>query len=109
MSVNECLGIAGASVHQIYDGSWFCYRQQGVPAGAHLRTADEIRKLFGTQGVTTYGYNMGYQNYITYFAPDGTLRGRFDTSEDRGTWRITSDGKICTKYHRFRNGVEVWT
>jgi hypothetical protein len=78
-----------------------------APPSAHLLTAAEIRKLIGTEGLTSYGTSAGHQDFIAYIAPDGTITTKFGAIKDHGAWRIEPDGHFCVKYHVLQYGQEV--
>lgn len=55
---------------------------QPIPLSAHLRSADEVRKLMGTEGYTSYGTTTGHVDFIAYFAPNGTVETRAGAMTD---------------------------
>jgi hypothetical protein len=79
----------------------------GVPPTAHQRTADEIRTLIGTAGITSYGITTGHVGFTAWIAADGTLTTRSGAMTDHGKWWIKSDGHFCTKNGTFNYGQET--
>ena len=79
----------------------------GVPPTAHQRTADDIRRLIGTTGVTSYDITIGHGGFTAYIAPNGTITTRSGAITDHGKWWIKSDGHFCTKYGTFNYGQKT--
>jgi hypothetical protein len=72
----------------------------------HQLTAAEIRTI--KPNSTDYAAGAwGIKTYATYYSPDGHIHYKGPDAEDFGTYRITDDGMICTKYQKYRNGLET--
>jgi hypothetical protein len=66
-------------------------------------TAAELKSTF--VGNTQHGESINGV-FIIYMAPNGKVHGKFDLGQDRGTWRITDDGKLCAKWRGLFRSVE---
>ena len=69
-------------------------------------TAVELRALNSVPHTSYVAGNYGPNTNVAYFTPDGQIRFRSPNLHDVGTYRITDDGKLCTKYKTLRDGVE---
>src|ERR1700731_3519833 len=63
-----------------------------------LLTAADLRERFAVAYTTYSAGNFGPKTYAVYFTPDGKIKFRSPDMSDTGTWRITDDGHLCTKY-----------
>lgn len=85
--------------------------QTGLPPGAKKLDAAEIRDRM--VNMTTYTKGQDNRDYMSYAAPDGTIRLRGGDFFDKGTYRIEADGRLCLKWEVIRDGVEtcqtVWS
>jgi len=51
--------------------------------------------------------DWGPKTYAIYYTPDGQIKAHWlPHGWDTGTYKVTDDGKFCTKYGTLRNGVE---
>jgi hypothetical protein len=66
--------------------------------------ANELAALVANNTVESVG-NNGRPRF-SYFARDGRLKFRQDSFVDGGSWRVTSDGRLCTSLTRINVGVE---
>jgi hypothetical protein len=57
-------------------------------------------------GNTVTGVASDGRSYAAYFTPDGRVRFRTGTTTDSGTWRATSDGRLCSTLTRLGSGAE---
>ena len=74
-------------------------------AGAARLSAAEVRPLLADNTIQTTGSN-GRPTYY-FLARDGRLKYRQDDYVDGGSWRVTSDGMLCTSLARINAGVET--
>jgi hypothetical protein len=89
-------------------GAFVAYAQPpGVPHSARLQTADNLKQMLGSAGMTAYGINPGHGDIVVYYAPNGTFRIRSGPWGDTGTYRITADGNWCSKYNQYNAGTEM--
>jgi hypothetical protein len=75
----------------------------GAALPARLST-NEIATLIA--GNTATGIARNGQPYYLYFARDGRVRFREGDFSDSGTWRVTSDGMLCTSMAKTNVGAE---
>jgi hypothetical protein len=76
-----------------------------APAATPARLGtDEIAKLLA--GNTVTGVASDGRAYAAYFLPDGRVLFRTGTTTDSGTWRATSDGRLCSSLARIDRGAE---
>jgi hypothetical protein len=85
--------------------------QSGAPALVaqqypHQLTAAEIRANIPNSTQYAVG-KYGPKTYATYYSADGHIHFKGPDDEDHGTFRITDDGLICTKYDNYRSGQET--
>lgn len=73
-----------------------------LPTGPTIEGAlsgDQIKGLLA--GNTAYGQEAKYQ-WRTYYAPDGTQRGRiwgdFGQERDQGTWAVNPSSQMCRQW-----------
>jgi hypothetical protein len=66
-------------------------------------TAADIKAAF--VGNTQHGQSINGV-FVIYMAPNGNVHGKFDLGQDHGKWRITDDGKLCTKWRGLFRSVE---
>jgi hypothetical protein len=55
---------------------------------------------------TVAGVASNGRPYFVLFARDGRLKFRQDDFRDGGSWRVTSDGRLCSTLTRINVGVE---
>jgi hypothetical protein len=67
-------------------------------------TAPEISALVANNTVEGVGSNG--RPYHVYFVRDGRLKFRQDDYVDGGSWRVTTDGRLCSTMTRINVGVE---
>jgi len=67
-------------------------------------SADQIRAQF--VGNTEVGSVEGF-DFVRYNAPDGASTVRVGNVVDRGAYRVTSDGRSCTRWHKFNGQAEA--
>jgi hypothetical protein len=72
----------------------------------HQLSAAEIRATMANSTEYAAG-NWGLKTYATYYSADGRIHSRGPNDNDTGTFRITDDGMICTKYVEYRSGQET--
>jgi hypothetical protein len=85
-------------------------------SGGHLfasesLSTDEMRKLF--TGKTVEGEQREYEepgggftgklsnfaeNFVNYFAEDGTVKQQIGEEQRTGKWRVTESGKLCIEW-----------
>ena len=76
-----------------------------APAVVPARLAPaEIAAVLADNTVT--GVAANGRPYFAYFARDGRLKFRQDEYRDGGSWRIASDGRLCSTLTRINAGVE---
>lgn len=76
-----------------------------TPAATPARLGtDEIAKLLA--GNTATGIASDGRAYAAYFLPDGRVLFRTGATADSGTWRATSDGRLCSSLARIDRGAE---
>jgi hypothetical protein len=85
--------------------------QTSAPAAAsvqypHQLTAAEIRATMANSTEYAAG-NWGLKTYATYYSANGHIHFKGPDDEDTGTFRITDDGLMCTKYDKYRKGQET--
>ncbi|HTI80518.1 MAG TPA: hypothetical protein VL614_08735 [Acetobacteraceae bacterium] len=68
-------------------------------------TADQVQATF--VGMTGYGTSANGEPFVTYLAPDGTIRLRRNGQSDAGRYRIEPDGVLCVQYQAYRQGQDV--
>jgi hypothetical protein len=83
----------------------------GAQQYPHQLTSSELQALIPDS--TSYSRaNGGPKAMANYKSVDGRAHIRSPDFEDFGTWRITDDNLLCTKYNRARSGQEncqtVW-
>ena len=74
-----------------------------MPPPPQILTAADIKAAF--VGNTQHGESINGV-FLIYMAPDGNVHGKFDLGQDRGKWRITDDGKLCSKWRGLFRSVE---
>jgi hypothetical protein len=79
--------------------------QNGQAPAARRLTAADVQSVF--VGMTNYGTGQDGKRYVSYIAPDGSIRIRGDGYADSGQYRIESDGRICIRYRKLRDGAEI--
>jgi hypothetical protein len=67
-------------------------------------TAPELSALVANN--TVAGVASNERPYHVYFARDGRLKFRQDEFVDGGSWRVTTDGRLCSTLTRINVGVE---
>jgi hypothetical protein len=80
--------------------------QPTAVAQPHKLTADELRALNSAPHTSYAAGNYGPKTNVAYFLPDGHIKFRSPDVHDVGVYRITDDGKLCTKYETLRGGLE---
>ena len=77
-----------------------------------MTEADAIWNLVGNTMVGKLEM-FGGINLLIYYADDGKLIGSMGPQNDRGKYRIRSDGRVCTKWNTWLDGREncghLWT
>jgi hypothetical protein len=58
--------------------------------------SDDVRATF--TGTTSYGYYGNGKPFVSYLAPDGTIRSRTDGQLGAGQYRIEPSGELCIRY-----------
>jgi hypothetical protein len=64
----------------------------------------ELSALVANNTIESVGSNG--RPRFSYLVRDGRLKFRQDDFVDGGTWRVTSDGRLCTSLSRINVGVE---
>ena len=72
----------------------------------HQLTAAELRATIPNSTAYLPG-NWGPKSYVNYRSADGHIHVKGPDIDDLGTFRITDDGLLCTKYNKLRNGQET--
>ena len=72
----------------------------------HQLTAAEVRATMPNSTEYAIG-NYGPKTYATYYSANGHIHFKGPDAEDFGTFRITDDGQMCTKYEQYRRGQET--
>ena len=78
-----------------------------VPPSATRLDSAALRAMFVDMTVSGISVTSG-QPYVSYYAPDGTVRTESGTSfRDSGRYRITDDGRLCATFQVIRAGQET--
>jgi hypothetical protein len=77
---------------------------QGYP---RKLTAADLRERLSVARTSYSPGNFGPKTNAAYFSPDGNIKFRSPDIWDTGTWKITEDGLLCTKYTKLRNAQET--
>ena len=72
----------------------------------HQLTAAEIRATMPNSTQYATG-STGPKTFATYYSANGHIHFKAPDGDDFGTFRITDDGLICTKYEKYRAGQET--
>jgi hypothetical protein len=80
--------------------------QSGAQAQPHKLSAAELRALNSVPHTSYVAGRFGPNTSVAYFTPDGQIKFRSPDLHDAGTYRITDDDKLCTKYRTIRSGLE---
>ncbi|HEY2616327.1 MAG TPA: hypothetical protein VGI78_03215 [Acetobacteraceae bacterium] len=78
----------------------------GAQQYPHRLTSAEIRNRQSDATFYTIG-QYGPKTFTGYFSPGGQIKWRGPGAVDVGTWRVTDDDLLCTKYTRLRDGQET--
>jgi hypothetical protein len=78
----------------------------GAPQYPHRLTSAEIRDRQSDATFYTIG-QYGPKTYTGYFSSGGQIKWRGPGALDVGTWRVTNDDLLCTKYTKLRDGQET--
>ena len=74
-----------------------------VNAQSYL-SAEEATKLLS--GKTEVGKTSKGNDYSVHRRADGSQTLKTGNFKDTGTWRVTNDGKLCSKWTKIRKGKE---
>ena len=75
------------------------------PAGPVLQLrAEEIRAVLA--GNTATGRTAEGRTYYAYFNSDGRVAFREGELQDTGTWRVSPDGRLCSRMVRLGGPIE---
>lgn len=63
--------------------------------------AATLNELFSD--TTVYG-----SQFVVYYAPDGTQKGKWGGKQYNGDWKINEEGHVCSRWGDWKSDAEEW-